>query len=124
MRTFCMIGWPLPPLVRPRSPLELLLLPLLLLLLPVPVPEFCNAPKPEVPPVEDVPREEKLLPDAELEDELFAFSDRRAAALELELRPEPGASWLSELSSEEDEPPMNMSTRIFAIWRASPYFTR
>ena len=38
--------------------------------------------------------------------------------------PDPGAIWLSALSSRlEDEPPMNMSVSTRAIWRASPYFT-
>src|SRR5262245_13934803 len=99
MRTFCINGCPLLCALRPSSAPELLpLLPVLVELLLVPIPsDCCNAPKGEVPPVGDEPRVAKLLaePDEEEEEEEFAFSDRRSAALELALKPEPGASWLS-----------------------------
>ena len=91
---------------------------LLLLLLPLPGrPVCCSAPNPEVPlPVEDALLEPKPLLDPDDEpEELLEFNESRSAALELELRPDPGASWLSALSSEEPEPPMNISVRTFAI---------
>ena len=56
---------------------------------------------------------------------LLALSDRRSA-LDVVDVPDPGATWLSALSSrpDEPEPPRNMSVSTRAIWRASPYFTR
>ena len=57
--------------------------------------------------------------------ELLVFSDRRSALDVMDV-PDPGAIWLSALSSrfDEPEPPRNMSVSTRAIWRASPYFTR
>src|ERR1700750_1152867 len=53
---------------------------------------------------------------------LFPFRDRRSDVAEV---PDPGAIWLlAESSDAEDDPPMNISVRTRAIWRASPYFTR
>ncbi|OIQ70274.1 hypothetical protein GALL_481150 [mine drainage metagenome] len=58
------------------------------------------------------------------EDGLLLFRESRSLALADE--PEPGAIWLSALSSRppEEEPPPNISVSTRAIWRASPYFTR
>jgi hypothetical protein len=79
-----------------------------------------GVPNPGVLPVPDPPR----APNPFVVDDALPFWERRSP-LEVAEAPDPGAIWLSALSSEpEDEPPMNMSVSTRAIWRASPYFTR
>src|SRR5258708_25599385 len=80
------------------------------------------APKPDVPlvPVPVAERDPKPVDDEPL---LLLFRDSRSA-LDAEEKPDPGAIWpLAESSEAEDDPPMNISVRTRAIWRASPYFT-
>ena len=56
---------------------------------------------------------------------LLAETDRRSL-LDVVERPDPGATWLSALSSrfDEPEPPRNISVSTRDICRASPNFTR
>src|SRR3984957_8809427 len=121
IRTSCKTGWPLPePDERPsRDPVP-----------PAPPPgAVVCPPNPDVPLLPDPPCEPNPFV-VEVEDalpfsETLPFCERRSPPLEVEDAPDPGAIWLSALSSNpEDEPPMNMSVSTRAIWRASPYFTR
>src|ERR1700738_2225472 len=116
IRTSCSTGWPLPELEErplssgaPAPPAPAVGAPADCAPKPIPVPDAPRAPKPV-----DVDGDDGELP----------LSDRRSP-LEVVEGPDPGAIWLSALSSRpEDEPPMNMSVSTRAIWRASPYFTR
>src|ERR1700761_8729933 len=116
MRTFCNSGGPLAPAPFPLSSWPRL----------PPAPPPCAPPKPEPKPerlLELLPAcegELLLLPALLLL--LLLLKDRRSAALADV--PDPGATWLSGLSSRLlDDPPPNMSVRTRAICFASPYFT-
>src|ERR1700760_1056993 len=116
MRTPCSKACPLPPPPPPR-----------LSRAPPPPDEAllaccCDGPNPGViaprPPF--CPRGAKPLVCDELP---LLFNDSRSV-LDVEFVPDPGASWLSGLSIDADDPPMNMSVSTRAIWRASPYLIR
>src|ERR1700761_8169295 len=117
MRTFCISGCPPEP-----EPFPLSSWPRFPLLAP---PDAPPKPEPKVEPL----REPKLLPawDDDVAPpalllpllELLLLSERRSPTLDA---PEPGAIWLSALSSKlVDDPPPNMSVSTRAICFASPY---
>src|SRR5258706_11304144 len=116
IRTPFSIGWPEPALRLSDDPASAALAP--------PGAAADCAPKPDVPLVlvPDCMREPKPFDD--VDDEELLFEESRSA-LAVAYVPDPGAIWLSALSSRpEDDPPMNISVSTRAIWRASPYFTR
>src|ERR1700716_91796 len=83
----------------------------------------CVGPKPDEP-FGLVPVDERDPKPFDVELLLLPLIDRRSV-LDVAEVPDPGAIWLLAASSEaEDDPPMNISGRPRAIWRASPYFTR
>src|ERR1700755_2165779 len=119
IRTSCSSGWLLPELApRPLSSAPLPPAPAPPAPGRAPVPDALSAPKPEFEPEPEPEPKPFVVADA------FGLSDRRSA-LDVADVPDPGAIWLSALSSRlEEELPMNMSVHTRAIWRASPYFTR
>src|ERR1700722_17606982 len=108
MRTSCSTGGPLPE-AAPRPLSSAPLLPFLVLAANVPAGVVAPVPNPLLPPRPPVV------------DDALPFTPRRSR-LDVADVPEPGAIWLSALSSGlEDEPPMNISVNVRAICFASPY---